>query len=145
AYSFTDLVILLRSPKALEALEAELAQRSPDSPRLLEYRLFLDRYREPDRSGRSILNAAKLRDMFGGISGRLHAFASGKFGQVLNSYAPEVELFEAMRDNRIVYGMLPTMGKHEQANGLGKLVVGDLRTAISWLQELPGRDAALPF
>ena len=33
--------------------------------------------------------------------------------------------------------MMPTMGKPETASSFGKMVLGDARTAFSWLQKLP--------
>ena len=128
AYNFIDLVILLISPKAMEYL----VNRTPPSDEKTSLQLFLSQFR-----GKDGIDVKKLRDTFGGIGGRMYTFGTGDFGKVLNNYAPEVNLYEAIRENKIIYFMLPTMGKAEAANNFGKMVIGDLRTAVSWLQALP--------
>ncbi|WP_204301926.1 hypothetical protein, partial [Serratia marcescens] len=64
-------------------------------------------------------------------------FGSGNFGQITNTYDPEVDLYEAVRRNQIVYLPLPTMGKNEAATNFGKLAIGDFRSAIAKVQSLP--------
>lgn len=128
AYNFIDLVILLINPKAMEYL----VNRTPPSDERTSLQLFLAQFR-----GKDGLDVKKMRDTFGGIGGRMYTFGTGDFGKVLNTYTPDVNLYEAMRENKIIYVMLPTMGKAEAANNFGKMVIGDLRTAVSWLQALP--------
>jgi hypothetical protein len=140
AYNMIDLSVLLMNTVALEELQRRLAQspRGAKSKERDNLALFLNKYRAPDpRTGKIGINIAKLRDTFGGIGGRLHMFGTGKFGQVMNTYDPEVRMFDAIMDRSIVYIALPTMGKTEAATNLGKMILGDLRTAISWIQALP--------
>jgi intracellular multiplication protein IcmO len=62
----------------------------------------------------------------------------------MNTYDPDVVLYEAIRESKIVYVALPTMGKGTAARNFGRLVIGDLRTAISWLQRLPVNERPNP-
>jgi hypothetical protein len=133
SYNFIDLTILLMSQKALAYLE----NRVPPSPEKTNLKLFLDQYRSVNKEGVSSIDIKRLKETFGGVGGRMFMFGTGKFGQVMNTYTPEVDLFEAIKRNKIVYVMLPTMGKDVAAQNFGKMVVGDLRTAISWVQRLP--------
>lgn len=140
AYNFLDLSILLISPKALMYL-ADLLD--PKSPAARLYDLFLDQYRV-GRGKEATIDMKRLRDMFGGLAGRLFSFGSGQFGQVLNSYSPEVNLYQSIRQRKITYIALPTMGKDIAASNFGKLAIGDLRTATAWLQSLDVRDRPNP-
>lgn len=134
AFCFSDLRVLLTSPKALEWLLKSVK----GSDAALQLDLFLDQYRRADRrSGTRTLDSDALATAFGGIGSRLTQFSSTGFGKVMNTYVPEVNLFDAVRRNKIVYVMLPTMGKGEAASGLGKLVVGDFRSAVARVQALP--------
>ena len=133
AYTFIDLVILLSSPKDLMALEARL----PVCNEKTNLSIFLDQYKVPDRTGNKTIDIKRLKETFGGIAGRLFTFGTGSFGEIMNVTSPEINLFEAMKSNKIIYVMLPTMGKAQTANNLGKMFLGDARTAFSWLQELP--------
>lgn len=133
AYTFIDLVILLSSPSDLTALEARL----PVCNERTNMRIFLEQYKVPDRTGNKTIDIKRLKETFGGIGGRLFTFGTGRFGEIMNVTSPEVNLFEAMKSNKIIYVMLPTMGKAQTASNFGKMFLGDARTAFSWLQELP--------
>jgi hypothetical protein len=135
AYNFMDLTIMLINPKALEYL----LNRCPPGPERTSLQIFLSQFR-----GKEGIDGKKLRDTFGGIGGRMYTFGSGDFGRILNTYTPEVNLYEALRENKIIYVMLPTMGKDVAATNFGKMIIGDLRTAVSWLQALPERQRPNP-
>lgn len=146
AYNMIDLTVLLMSGNALLELERKLAQAAADSDELKEFSLFLDKFRQPQtpQNPTGGLDMKKLKDVFGGIGGRLYSFGTGKFGRVMNTYEPEVNLYEAIRGNKIVYVALPTMGKDTTARNFGRMVIADLRTAISWLQKLPEHERPWP-
>jgi len=131
AYNFIDLTILLMSPKALNYLESIVPPHVPEARAL---KIFLDQYRT-DKDG--AIDMKKLKDIFGGLGGRLYSFGTGKFGEVMNTYRPDVQLYKSIRSNKITYIALPTMGKDVAANNFGKMAVGDFRTAVSWIQQLP--------
>jgi hypothetical protein len=147
AYNMIDVSILLMSAAALLELEKKLAhsETGRDSDELKNYTLFLDKFRAPDpRTGVVSINISKLKDTFGGIGGRLYMFGTGNFGQVMNTYDPDVRLYEAIMQRQVIYVALPTMGKSEAASNFGKMVMGDLRTAISWIQALAEKDRPDP-
>ncbi len=141
AYNFTDLSILLQNQKALASLEMMTPGASDESKAL---RLFLDQYKVADRNGNVSIDLKRLKETFGGIGGRLHTFGSGNFGQITGTYSPDINLYEAMRSNKIIYVMLPTMGKKEAASNFGKMNLGDLRSAIAEVQSLPKKDRPWP-
>ena len=134
AYSFIDIAILLQNERALQYLST-LLPISTDAGR--ELALFIDSLKTVDRQGQRVIDIKKINDLFGGLGGRMHMFGSGNFGQITNTYDPEVDLYEAVRRNQIVYLPLPTMGKNEAATNFGKLAIGDFRSAIAKVQSLP--------
>jgi intracellular multiplication protein IcmO len=137
-YDFYDLTVLLNSPRALEELLERLRTTAPKSNEFRNLLIFLDRYRFPGNDPRNPLSGQvdtkRLKDVLGGIAGRLFTFGTGNFGQVLNDYNPDVNIYKAIKEGKIVYVALPTMGKEISAFNFGKLILGDLRTAIAWLQ-----------
>jgi len=133
AYNFLDLSILLQNAKAILELE-ERVPESTDGGR--QFKLWLDQFKTKS-DGNVGVDLKKMRDLFGGVGGRMHQFGTGNFGQITSTYSPEVNLFEAITSNKIVYVALPTMGKAEAASNFGKMLVGDYRTAVSWIQALP--------
>lgn len=141
AHHMMDISVLLMNAEALEELKRKLEATAPGSKESLNYNLFLDKFRHPANDPRNPnaggIDMKKLKDTFGGIGGRLFQFGTGKFGEIMNTYDPDVRLYEAIRKNQIVYVALPTMGKDIAAENFGKVVIGDLRTAVAWLQKLP--------
>lgn len=136
AYNFMDLSILLMNPKALIDLEA----RMPECDEKTNLSLFLDQFRGPKGN----IEMQKVKEIFGGIGGRLFTFGSGNFGDITSSYNPEVKLTEALLKNKIIYVMLPTMGKDIAAGNFGQMLVSDLRSSIAELQDLPEDEKPWP-
>lgn len=141
AYSFMDLTILLMSPRAL----AELERITPEGKERKQLQLFLEQFKIPDRNtGKLTIDLKKLKDTFGGIGGRMFVFGAGSFGQVMNTYNPEVKLLDAITQNKIIYVMLPTMGKPVAAANFAKMLIGDLRNAIAHIQARPESEKPNP-
>lgn len=144
AYNFLDLSIMMSNPKALMALQklVLLKARSVDKDdrdtqdSIDDILLFLNRFTTKTQKGVQF-DVNKMKESLGGIAGRLHSFGTGTFGNVLNSYNPDVNLYENILANKIIYIMLPTMAKSEAATNMAKILMGDYRTAVSWIQRLP--------
>lgn len=145
-FNFSDIRMLLTNTKALEWLLREL-KNGQDEEAAVAFDLWLDQYRRADKkTGIKRVDLDAIKSVFGGIGSRLTQFAAGSFGKVMNTYAPEVDLFDAVTRGKIVYVMLPTMGKGEAAGALGKMIVGDFRTSIARVQALPEAERpARPF
>lgn len=138
-YTFGDLSILLQSSQAIEALMRII----PESAEKRSLEIFLDQYRKKTKDG-SQIDTDRLKTALGGIAGRIAMFAQGKFGEVFNTVTPDVDLFDIVLRKKMLYVMLPTMGKDISALNLGKLVISDLRSACSKLQELPTEQRPFP-
>ncbi len=144
AYTFIDLTILLMNAKAIEELEEKVRAVAPHAEETMALAHFIEQFRVAGRNGEINIDMKRLRETFGGIAGRLFQFGTGLFGKVMNTYDPEVKLFDAVRDGKIVYVLLPTMGKNDAANNFGKMVVSDLRTAVAWMQSAPKKERPWP-
>lgn len=137
AYTPADLSLLLLSPSELDRLPNLPGIRGTDEGRVAA--LFINRFRVPNKAGGTMIDVQKVKDLFGGIGGRLGLMGSGKFGQIANTTRPDVNLYECILQNKVVYLPLPTMGKEETASDFAKMFIGDYRTAVSWIQSLPVR------
>lgn len=149
AYNFLDLALLTMNEGVLNSLMSTVTLNAPDSLTRKNLSIFLEQYAKENstdaQTGSIQVDLKRLKETLGGIGARMHQFGSGKFGPVLNSYSPEVKMYEAIRDGKIVYVALPTMGKDVAAQNLGKIVIADLRTAISWLQMNKRDRPVIPF
>lgn len=135
AYTAADLSLLLNSPTELDKLPNLPGIRGTSEGRTVA--LFINRFRVPNKAGGTMINVDKVKDLFGGIGGRLGMMGSGKFGEVVNTTKPDISIFECLTQNKVVYVPLPTMGKEETASDFAKLFIGDYRTALSWIQTMP--------
>lgn len=140
AYNFIDLSILITNQKPLQELEDRMRKLIPNHKATKNLSLFLEQYKggfgpsDQTHGMQSQINIKRLKEMFGGIGSRLHAFGTGSFGDVANSYSPQVKLYDAIRDNKIIILRLPSMGKPEAAFAFAKMALADLRTALAWFQ-----------
>lgn len=131
-YHFADLAILLQSDRAMEELE-----RMPMGEKeRATLRVFLNQFKKKGQKGDVSIDINRVKEILGGMSGRIALFAQGKFGQVMNTYAPEIDLTDIVINNKMLYVMLPTMGKDTAALNLGKMLMSDLRTAVYNVQGL---------
>lgn len=131
-YHFSDLAILLQSARALSELER---MAPPGTPERMGLQVFLDQFRKRGKEGVQI-DVNRVKEVLGGMSGRIATFAQGKFGKVFNTYIPEIDLTDIVMNNKCLYVMLPTMGKDTAALNLGKMILSDLRTAVYNVQAL---------
>lgn len=148
AFNYIDIAVLLMNHRALEELETKLNTIAPGSDEAKGFSLFVDQFRVTSNNRgqpqEAMIDMKRLKEVFGGLGGRMHTFGTGDFGKILNSYAPDVNLFEAIRGNKIIYVMLPTLGKNEDSQNFAKMLLGDFRTAVSWLYKLPEEDRPNP-
>lgn len=134
AYTFRDLSILLQNEQAMIYLQNLLPANSEAAGM---YKIFLERFRTVDKSGKTHIDVNKLLNMFGGVAGRMFSFGEGNFGRLTETYSPEVNLFDDITSNRIIYIALPTMAKQEAALNFAKMTVADWRSALARIQLLP--------
>ncbi|MFZ2619946.1 MAG: type IV secretory system conjugative DNA transfer family protein [Alphaproteobacteria bacterium] len=130
--NFQDLMVTMRSESALRWL----VQNGPQgTPAHTQYKQFFEGLMEVDRrTGVKIVNERKLQFAFGDLTGKLDTYNAGNSSKVLNAYNPEVDLYEAMQENLLVYVALPMLNKNEAAINFAKLFISDMRTAIGKIQ-----------
>lgn len=148
-YTMADLSLLLDNVNAMEALyNAVLAKDAKAAP-AIELRLWVENFRRPfdpkAQAGVGAIDMVKLKQLLGGIISRLQQFGTGTFGEVMNTYDPEVRLDRVIEQGKIVYVALPTMGKDVAAINFAKMMIADLRTCVSWLQKDASKRPKIPF
>lgn len=138
-FNFLDLSIILQNAKAIEELEEKVKTiKGVSSEEYRAFALFLDQFKSPGKQGAEAqLDMKKMKDVFGGLVARMYMFGSSGFGKVMNTYTPEIVLLDAIRNNKIIYVMLPTLGDRDAALALGKMFVADLRSCVASLYKIP--------
>lgn len=132
-YHFDDLITVFQSAAAMQELVNKVPRGSKEKKNL---ELFLDKYRKLER-GQAVIDIVKLKAEIGGLAGRMAQFSQGKFGEIFNTYTPEIDLFDIIKNNKMLYIMLPTMGKGTAALNLAKMILSDFMSAVYKVQSLP--------
>jgi hypothetical protein len=133
-FHFLDLAVLMQSGRAMTELERMVP---PGSSEKMALQVFLDQFRKKNMKGVVELDMERIKSVLGGMAGRIAGFSQDKFGQVFNTYTPEIDLTDIVLNNKCLYVALPTMGKDTAALNLAKMVLSDLRTAVYRAQKLP--------
>jgi hypothetical protein len=132
AYNPMDIALMLQSDRIFAAVDRMM----PNSDAATQFRIWRQKFVATDRDGNERgLDMAKMRNELGGLVNKIYTFGSGNFGRVCNSYDPEVVILDAIRQGKIIYCALPTLAKREQAGQFGKMLIGDLRSALGHLQK----------
>lgn len=130
-YNFGDLNVLMSN----EAAMRHVLRLAPPTKEAKDFKIFMDQMMSIDpRTGNKTLNQQKVQHTFGDLAGRLHSYYVGNAGKVLNSYSPELDLYDAVRNNLLIYVALPMLSKAEIAIDFAKFMISDLRTAIGQIQ-----------
>lgn len=139
AYNLMDLAICLMSTDALEAI-LEMIPEGSGAKAL--FMTFLKKYRRNNGE----LNLDSIQKAFGGMVGRLLLLGSGNFGGITSSYNPDLQMYDAIMEGKVIYVALETMGKQEVSMQFGKILIGDLRSALAKIQRLPkNKRPKIPF
>jgi hypothetical protein len=142
-FNFNDLQMIMTEEGALRHI---MQQAPKDTREYVDLRMFIEQISEVDkRSGIKQIDNRKRQFAFGDLLGKISSYGSGaEVRDVLNSYNPEVDLLEAMRENQLVYVGLPTLNKTEAAVDFAKIFLNDLITAVGQLQNVPNADKPSP-
>ena len=132
-YHFDDLITVFQSSSAMQNLVERVPEGSKERKNL---DIFLDKYRIL-QGGRAVIDVGKIKTEIGGLAGRMAQFSQGKFGAIFNTYTPEINLYDIIKNNKMLYIMLPTMGKGTAATNLAKMILADLMSAVDRIQRLP--------
>lgn len=131
-FNFGDLNVLMSNESAMRWM---LKNGPKETKEYRDFKIFLDQMMEVDRrTGQQIINEKKMQHTFGDLASRLHSYYVNEAGKVLNEYNPELDIYDAIKNNLLVYVSLPMLSKSEIAVDFAKFLVSDIRTAIGQVQ-----------
>ncbi|AQH06013.1 hypothetical protein A9R05_44525 (plasmid) [Burkholderia sp. KK1] len=124
AYTPVDLAMFLMQEDAIDALRHEARDRYPDSRETAALENWLDASHGKENSPRH------LKEICGGMSGRLYMIGQGRLGRVFNTYRPEVTMRDVLDNRRLAVFQLPTGGMFDLSTLLRKMILIDFRRAV---------------
>lgn len=124
AYTPVDLAMFLMQEDAIDALRREARDKYPDSRETAALESWLDALYGKENSAR------RLKEICGGLSGRLYMIGQGRLGRVFNTYRPEVTMRDVLDNQRLAVFQLPTGGIFDLSTLLRKMILIDFRHAV---------------
>lgn len=137
-YNVIDFIVLFMNGNVMLELECKFVEVVFGSVELKEFMLFFDKFCVLFSKDNLIggIDMKKFKDVFGGIGGWFYSFGMGKFGWIMNIYDFDVNFYEVICGNKIVYVVLFMMGKDIMVCNFGCMVIVDLCMLIFWFQKL---------
>ena len=87
--------------------------------------------------GQKEIDLKKFKENLGGLASRMSMLSQGGIGEIFNAYAPQINLYDVIVGNKILYVMLPSMEKSETtAKYIGQFIISDLQSAIAKVNKL---------
>ncbi|KVP97969.1 hypothetical protein WJ96_05205 [Burkholderia ubonensis] len=102
--SFVSLNMLLSSTSAIRNLEARV--RECDVSAYQRLAAFLDEL-HADNARLRHTEEARLKEVLGGVAGRIAQFGQGRLGAVFNSVKPGIQISAVVKSNHMLYLRLP--------------------------------------
>ncbi|WP_157645602.1 type IV secretory system conjugative DNA transfer family protein [Burkholderia ubonensis] len=81
----------------------------------------------------------RLKNVLGGLAGRLYALAAGFYADVLCNPRPEIVLSDILAHNKMLYIRLPLMGKDITMRSLARMLLHDVITSMQARAHTPKR------
>jgi len=137
-FNFKDLSVIMSSPQAFLELFKLLPE---DCPEKVDLATYLEQMTTTTLTGQKEINLKKFKENLGGIAARLTTLAQGAVGEIFNSYAPEIDIYECITRQKVVYVMLPSMEKSQTtAKYIAQFMISDIQSAIARVQKLPAHE-----
>lgn len=112
-YTFSDLARALLSPKHLMTL----AQLIPPGPAREQVEVFYSAWQNNQRVYAAYTKGTRVS---------LQALALGLPAQLVDTAAPTLDLFDAIRSSRVIYAYLPVLLAPDPMRTIGKLILAEL-------------------
>lgn len=95
---------------------------------------FLKGFTGKDRDGRPIYNTDKYHTFLQGLTRKMMDFSHSEYAELVCTYSPDIEMYDAIVNNRILVMSMPALLDKEGLQLFGKLTYADIARAIGEIQ-----------
>jgi len=133
-FNFKDLSVIMSSPQAFMELFKLLPEHCQEKVDLATY---MEQLTIKTMTGQKEIDLKKFKENLGGVAARMSTLAQGAVGEIFNAYAPEIDIFDCITQQKVLYVMLPSMEKSQTtAKYIAQFVISDIQSAIAKVQKL---------
>lgn len=131
---------LLQSASAIQELEAKVPRETEAHRRLTA---FLDAFRT-DSARQDQVDVARLKNILGGMAGRIAQYAQGYMAAILDAANPDIRLDDVVLNSELLYVRLPA--GESVAQSAARVISSELTNALARVGGQPGgADAVARF
>jgi intracellular multiplication protein IcmO len=141
AFNAMDLFILLSNSNATSWLIRQL----PDGEAKQALELERDGYVTTKTTRDGVvaeINQARWQSQVMGGANRIFKYGTGSLGKIMNTYAPDWTIDDAVDNNRITYVPLPILDMPEQAKAFSKMLLSALPETAELVEKMRGANIA---
>lgn len=144
-FSIKDMVVLFSDIYKFVELYERMPETSGDYRRAKQFVYqFMTFWRSRDKEGNEYLTADLYQNRLMGLVAKLSSFTHSEFGQLINSYDPEIDLRKAIEEGHVVVISFSSLGDPDGTELFGKLAMADFARAIGDVNAA-GTKPAVPF
>lgn len=118
ASSFLDYRAVFEYPNETFAILKDMITKQEDLDHLVELKQFVNRFKR------------NAQDIYSGITTQLGALTDRNTSKFITSTSNDINLFNAIRRNQLIYVGLPRLQEQKIAEQLGRVLLTDLQTTI---------------
>lgn len=148
AINLSDLAALFSSPSLLLRYYQRMPQNTEEQRRAKEFVFtFVNQFIVTKQTRDGIVHEfadGKYTEALRGLTASLLDFSHSEWRVLANSYSPDINLYDAILDQKIVMISLPALADRESARLFGRLFVADLARAVGELYNR-GERSLIPY
>lgn len=130
-FAIKDMVVLFSDIYKLVELYQKMPETSDDYRKAKQFVYqFLTFWKSRDREGNEYLTADLYQNRLMGLVAKLSSFTHSEFGDLINSYDPEIDLREAIEQGLVVVISFSSLSDPDGTELFGKLAMADFARAV---------------
>lgn len=144
-FNIKDLCVVLSDLKEFIRLYEKMPETSKEFIQARQFiAQFLSFWKTTNRDGEEYMNTDLYQTRLMGLVAKLSAFTHSEFGELINSYSPDIDLRKAIEEGQVVVISFSSLGDAESTALFGKLAMADFARAVGDVHAA-GTKPAVPF
>jgi len=132
AFAFSDLAVLFKDVYRFFELYESMDETKKEDREIVW--LFLKRWVDENKKEGIGFDDKLYKDRLDGLATIMTDFSHSEYRRILNDYSPDIELKQAILENKVIVISMPALSDKEGSVLFGKLFIADLARAIGQIQ-----------
>jgi intracellular multiplication protein IcmO len=138
AFNFADLGVMFNDPYAFHKLFLNIPE-SKNIERSFVWQFLKQWVTTSRETGEPIYNLDRYRERLTGLANNMFSLTHSEYAHVINDYSPDIELKQAILENKIIVISVGALADKEGLKIFGKLFLADFARAVGEIQKEANR------